>query len=246
MSVKEMNNTLGPEGLVPSMLLFGEFPQMKTPSESNVPRATTEERSELAVAARREMEQHMAQLKVTGALTLGTPAAANQSYEPGDQVLVWRERQVEHRIGEWVGPFVVIGTDISAKKAFVRDSNIEAARPFKFAELKRYNTPENIAHSHILDLAKCAGRFATLLEDTFATEVLDRGDPRANSPKMVEAKRAEIPNLLKRGTFKIVLKEGVPQDTNVLPGRFVLAVKSTEDGQQKYKAGYVIGDTEIV
>ncbi len=27
-----------------------------------------------------------------------------QPYDPGDQVLVWREKVVNHRIGEWVGP----------------------------------------------------------------------------------------------------------------------------------------------
>lgn len=30
LAVKEMNDTLGPEGLVPSALLFGEFSQVHT------------------------------------------------------------------------------------------------------------------------------------------------------------------------------------------------------------------------
>ena len=38
-----------------------------------------------------------------------------------------------------------------------------------------------------------------------------------------------------------MLREEVPSDANVLPGRFVLAIKSSEDGQVMFKARYVIG-----
>ena len=58
---------------------------------------------------------------------------------------------------------------------------------------------------------------------------------------MSQAKRNEMKGLLERGTFSIILREEVPKDANVLPGRFVLAIKSAEDGQVKFKARYVIG-----
>ena len=38
-----------------------------------------------------------------------------------------------------------------------------------------------------------------------------------------------------------MLQEEVPKDVKVLPGRFVLAIKSAEDGQMRFKARYVIG-----
>ena len=60
-------------------------------------------------------------------------------------------------------------------------------------------------------------------------------------PQMDEAKKKEIRNLLQRGTFKIILKEEAPPDAEVLPGRFVRAIKSSLDGKTKYKARYVIG-----
>lgn len=47
--------------------------------------------------------------------------------------------------------------------------------------------------------------------------------------------------MLKRGTFKVVLCEDVSNDANILPGRLVLNIKSTEDGQKTFKARYVIG-----
>lgn len=39
----------------------------------------------------------------------------------------------------------------------------------------------------------------------------------------------------------MILKEEILPDGNVLPGRFVLVIKSTVDGRVKYKARYFIG-----
>ncbi len=51
---------------------------------------------------------------------------------------------------------------------------------------------------------------------------------------------AEIRNLLSRGTFRVILTEEIPRCANVLRGLFVLAIKSSESGQVKFKARYVI------
>ena len=77
--------------------------------------------------------------------------------------------------------------------------------------------------------------------DVLLTEIITRGDPRAYSPEMIAAKKAAIKNLLERGTFKVILKEELPPDGNILPGRFVLSINSTDDGEIMYKARYVIG-----
>lgn len=42
---------------------------------------------------------------------------------------------------------------------------------------------------------------------------------------MFETKRKQIKVLFDRGTFKIILREDIPPDGNVLSGRYVLAVK---------------------
>lgn len=72
-----------------------------------------------------------------------------------------------------------------------------------------------------------------------ATEIIDENDERATSPEMNEAKNKESNALLERGTFKVILKEEITPDGNVLPGRFVLAIKSTADVKVNYKARYV-------
>ena len=50
---------------------------------------------------------------------------------------------------------------------------------------------------------------------------------------MDETKKREINGLHERGTFEIILSEGIPENADVLPDRFVLAIKSTEDGLTK-------------
>ena len=73
------------------------------------------------------------------------------------------------------------------------------------------------------------------------TEVIKDNDPRAKSPEMKSAISSEVRDLLKRGTFKVLLKEELPDGANALTARFVLAIKSNADGKIKYKARYVIG-----
>lgn len=239
---KAMNDTLGPEGLVPSSLVFGEYPQVFTNSENQGQRATLDERSALATAARKEVESIMADMKIKRALHHAVPPAADQAYQPGDKVLVWREKQVSNRIGEWLGPFPVMASDESKKLVYVRDSEVGAARPFSFAQVKPYFAPEVLAQSFMVDIGRGLQQFKSPPKaEVHLTEVLNPRDERASSAGMMKAKKKEIANLMERGTFRVILKEDIPRDGNVLPGRFVLAIKSTEDGETKFKARYVIG-----
>lgn len=86
--VKAMNDTLPPEGLVPSALVFGEFPRVAKPSEHTQKRASIDKRADYAQIARKEMESKRATLK--HALHHAVPLASDRTYEPGDQVLIWR------------------------------------------------------------------------------------------------------------------------------------------------------------
>lgn len=44
-----------------------------------------------------------------------------------------------------------------------------------------------------------------------------------------------------RSTFKVVLREDIPIDANILPDRFVLKIKSSPDGKVIHKARFAIG-----
>lgn len=103
--------------------------------------------------------------------------------------------------------------------------------------MKPYFQPETLAHTLQTDVSTGLKSFKSPSEDfTLAVEALDPIDDRARGPEMNEVKKAEICAFLERGTFKVLLREEVSHDANVLPGRFVLSLKSTIDGKTKYRA----------
>ena len=75
-----------------------------------MPRPSLAERAEAAQQARRYMSQHLAKLKVKRAIHHNAPPASDRVYQPGDKVLVWREKQFESGIGEWIGHSTVVTT----------------------------------------------------------------------------------------------------------------------------------------
>ena len=55
------------------------------------------------------------------------------------------------------------------------------------------------------------------------TEVIQAGDPCAKDPRVREAIAAEIRDLARRSTFKVVVRVEIPPNASVLTARFVLA-----------------------
>jgi Reverse transcriptase (RNA-dependent DNA polymerase) len=46
--------------------------------------------------------------------------------------------------------------------------------------------------------------------------------------------------LLEGGTFKVVLREEIPQNSPAMKGRFVLVIKNRDTDQEGYKARYAV------
>lgn len=241
-SVKAMNDTLGPEGLFPSALVFGEYPSIRTVSELLEERPTLSSRAELAIAARKEMAQIMAKQRVQRGLRHNVPAATDRAFAPGDKVLVWRENIIANRIGEWMGPFIVEAVDVGKKLVYVRDAKVGPAKPYNLAQVKPFIPPEYAAKLLFADVKEAFHDFLSPEgeEEILLTEVVEAGDSRIDTPEMAEARYKEIKGLLERGTFQIILREEVPPGSNLMPARFVFAIKSTEDRKIKFKARYVI------
>ena len=136
-SVKALNDTLGPEGLVPSALVFGEFPSTFTTLERRPPPATLQWRAELANMARKEMEKEMAKVRIRRGLSHSVPRSADTFFDEGDLVLVWKEKVVENRIGEWKGPYRVQGFEKEKKLVFVKETEGGSPRPFNMSQVKK-------------------------------------------------------------------------------------------------------------
>lgn len=72
------------------------------------------------------------------------------------------------------------------------------------------------------------------------TEILTPSDPRTQSEEVKAAKRKELNGLIRRGTWKVVLHDEVPDKANVMICGFILTIKDTETDEPKFKARFVI------
>lgn len=70
------------------------------------------------------------------------------------------------------------------------------------------------------------------------TEEIHEGDP--SKALFNDGNRKEILGLIERGTFKIVLEEKMGPCPNIMPSRFVCAIKHSDDGSVRFKARFVV------
>lgn len=102
MTWKAINDTAGPNGLVPTLLVFGTYPRI---SEDSPPSPSMRDRAMAIQKAMKELRKLLATRKVNDAVnTRNGPDAGIPSYAIQSQVRVWREK-----VG-WQGPFRVVAT----------------------------------------------------------------------------------------------------------------------------------------
>ncbi len=93
LAVRAMNDTMGPEGLVPSYLVFGCIPRFPS-TDSTLP--TQQQRMDAMQAARREMAIITAELQIRKALMSRVLRNADLVIEIGDLVRIFRETEKIH------------------------------------------------------------------------------------------------------------------------------------------------------
>ncbi|KAF7565969.1 hypothetical protein PtrM4_054030 [Pyrenophora tritici-repentis] len=104
MALKAVNDTAGPDGLVPTLLVFGAYPRMTAESP---PSPSMVKRSEAIQKATKALRKLTAERQVADALnTRNGPATADMLALPlQSEVLVWRESD------GWNGPYKIASTD---------------------------------------------------------------------------------------------------------------------------------------
>lgn len=104
MAVKAINDTAGPNGLVPTLLVFGAYPRI---SGNSLPAPSITARSEAVRAAMKEIRILHAKRKVADALKMrnGPDVTKTLQLSPNDDVVVWREHK------GWEGPFKLLSID---------------------------------------------------------------------------------------------------------------------------------------
>ena len=226
-AIKGINDTMGPEGLVPSLLVFGVVPSFPT-VHAELP--AQKERLAALDAARKEMETVTSELRVQQALRSKLPPASKYHVEPGDNVLVYRERTKRYE-----GPYTV--KRVCEKEIYVEVKGVE--KHFNISQI----LPEPKARGDA-ELKRLLAGMEQFKSDpppgVYVTEVLHPADKRGHTELFDLAKAKEMAGLVERGVYEVVCKGDVPSDANVLGGRFVLAIKNIGTKEELYKARFVV------
>ena len=109
MAIKAINDTAGPNGLVPTLLVFGTFPRMV---DSDPPTPNIQQRASAISKAMKEVHKLHSAMKVRNALNTrnGPSTTALHELPPNSKVLVWREGSGT-AAGEWKGPLSLISME---------------------------------------------------------------------------------------------------------------------------------------
>lgn len=165
LAIKALNDTMGPHGLVPSLLVFGVLPTCPAPVQS---RKSQVERFKAMNTARREMEAYVAEQRIKTALKSRLPPATKFNIQLGQSVRVYREQE-----RKWVGPYTV--DRISHKTVHVTDGT--TVKPFNITQVIPADTKlKDVDWKHTENTLTTTvdNNFAA----TFLVEVLRKSDPR--------------------------------------------------------------------
>jgi transposase InsO family protein len=109
MAFKAVNDSAGPDGLIPTLLVYGAYPRM---SEFDAPAPTVTQRATAIRKAMEELAKVRAKRQVQDALNMRNGPNTDGIHELtlNSDVLVWREGNVNHSKG-WDGPYKLISMD---------------------------------------------------------------------------------------------------------------------------------------
>jgi len=101
MAVKAINDSAGPDGIVPTLLVFGAYPRM---TEMDAPSLSVTKRAEAIRAATKEVRRLQAERQVKEALAMrnGSNTISTLSLPILLEVRVWREKD------GWNGPYKLL------------------------------------------------------------------------------------------------------------------------------------------
>jgi len=216
LAVKANNDTVGPEGLTPSLLVFGSIP--KPARHTLAP--TSLERARAIDDARKEVNKAVARSRVQFGLRhrgpVGGVASPLDDLMPGAHVRVYRTDT-----GKWEGPYTFVdktGETVcvqmpSGRKIF-RSTAVQVAlsAPGTRQRGARNNSPPQ----HAMHVSAFHATAAANAPQEATTPM------PPNFPATVQAARTkEIAGLLRRGTFEIVPIADVPARTRIYKLKFV-------------------------
>lgn len=136
-ATKAINDTAGPAGLGPTILVFVEMPRIPIRS-TNLKKYITQMAA--MGTARRKMTKVVARCRIETAVQCSAPAAAENYLKIGDEVLMFCEKPTE----KWVGPYVISDKKNKALLLGTGDRLI----PAYLDKVKRYLQPDASIHNN--------------------------------------------------------------------------------------------------
>ncbi|KAA8490576.1 Copia protein [Porphyridium purpureum] len=209
---RAINNTVGPENIIPSLLVFGTVPRLSLHARvaQHDSGETQVERISAMQLAREEWAAIASHIKLKAAQNSRVPEFPNEENElrPGIAVLVRRERSSEWT-GGWTGPYVVVWVDKErAAVGVVQPSSVSSDRArtltFSIHNIKVYHPPNALAP------------LSTIFAITEEQE----------SSAWEEADMNEILGVLQRQTLQPVSFESIPRGANILGARMERVTKA--------------------
>ena len=232
LTIKAMNDTMGPNGLVPSLLVFGALPRFPAIANNL---ANQRDRMETLQMAKDEMEQIVAEQRLKTALISKLPTSVREEFNVGDNVLVYREKQKPFK---WTGPFPI--TKVDGKQIYT-NRNGKIAQHSRH-QVKHYNNEPDDKILYSINLAlqqlmpneplNSAQDINNItytdsidsINDICITRTLPFDDPENKSSIFDDAKLKELQGLEKRKVWEVVPASSLPENANIISGRFVCAI----------------------
>ena len=243
MAFKALNDTAGPNGLVPTLLVFGAYPRM---SEFDSPSATTVQRATAMKKAMAEIKKLRASRQVADALNMrnGPSTTAIHDLPLNSQVLVWREGNAG-QTGKWSGPYTLIAIQgetcvvdlphgqtsfrTTVVKPYLTDDAVNDPEPGEVdSEIPQQAEESPLPQVETQPQKRGRGRprkhpiqsnqadLTAFLQDDNDT------DTRGN---FVNSRHAEVMGLIEKGVFEEVDPGEIPEGTRIFNSRFVDEVK---------------------
>ncbi|RAL62926.1 hypothetical protein DID88_004767 [Monilinia fructigena] len=264
MAVKAINDTAGPNGLVPILLVFGTFPRM---FDSDPPTPNIQQRASAISKAMKEVHKLHSAMKVRNALNTrnGPSTTALHELPPNSKVLVWREGSGT-AAGEWKGPFSL--TSMEGETCIIELPR--GPTRFRSTSVKPYyemNEEDNVTSQELREVipqeesevlqdpspeapqddddefertgqetAPSAPQIRVFMQEHVAQYVADLPDP----VRYKDSRKKEIDGLTEKGVFKVVPISDVPPGTRIFKSRFVDEIKNEGASTEFKKSRLVI------
>lgn len=192
--------------------------------------AEQDERFRSMHTAGSEAAKIIAEQRIRTALRTNVPPSAKYQLRSSQTVMAYSEKQKR-----WVKDLKIVR--VSSNKFFINNGK----RIFKLGISHVIPQPSNEETNAVSTLLK---RLFPLnsqsLPHILLTEILKPNDPRGESGDFYLAKAKEIVGLLDKKAFRVVLKEGIESNANVLGGRFVLTITHKNTEREVFKARFVV------